>query len=141
MYAFIGLAATNTATAEPLKVRMKILYAAARIDGLPLHDAGQPWEDLEDLVWQKVAGVADIASADQGTVEGVIWATSQENPPTERRMPYCEQALFYWDPEAAAKAWPPPVLEADAWLTFAVLTATQGGDSSVPQHITVVVQT
>ena len=116
-------------------------YAADRIDGKQLYDPAQPWQNLEDLVWQKLGSLPDISSADQGTIEGQTWAASQDNPPTQRRMPYAEQELIYYDPEGGTKAWPPPVLEGDAWLTFDVLTATLGTDTNPPADLTVVVQT
>jgi hypothetical protein len=118
-----------------------MLLAADRVDNIELYDPAQPWQDLETLVWQKHPnGEADISSADQGTIQGVSWNVSQNNPPTQRRMPYCEADLVPWDPEVSGKAWPTPVMEADAWLTFDVLVAASG-TGGPPADLTVVVQT
>jgi hypothetical protein len=141
MYGFVGQPALNPAAGEPVSVRVKILYAANRIDGKELYDPTQPWQNLETLSWQKLGALPDICSADQGSIDGIAWLDSQLNPPAERRMPYCEGDGFFWDPEGGTKAWPTPVMEADAWLTFDVLTATLGTDSNPPADLTVVIQT
>lgn len=148
MYGFVGKPAVTPATDEPLKVRMKVLLAADRIDGKALYDPAQPWQDWEDLIWEKVGNIPCISNADKGGSlslnSSAVWTTSQANPPTQRRMPYCAQGFFYWDPENIAippKAWPVPVMEADAWLTFDVLVATVGSDAKPPADLTVVIQT
>jgi hypothetical protein len=129
MYGFLGTPSGD------LTVRVKILRASERLPDVQLYDPSQPWRDLEDLVWAS----GEISSADKGPG----WtAPGTSNPPRERRMPYCENDLFYWDPEDVGdpdyvkKAWPVPVMEADAWLTFDIVSM-----AGAPADISVVVQT
>lgn len=135
IYGFMGTLPVNPSDGDTLKVRVKILYAADRLDGVELQDASQPWTNLEDLLWEKDGTFSDVASSDRGQT----WAASSSNPPTERRMPYCEDDLLYWDPEAAIKAWPVPVAECDAWLDFEVLAV--GTADTAPSDLSIVVQT
>lgn len=126
MYGFLGTPSSD------LTVRVKMLRAAERIPGVPLYGA-QPWRDLEDLVWAS----GEISSADGG-----FGPLGTGNPPNLRRMPLCEQQLFYWDPEDLGdpdyvkKAWPVPVMEADGWLTFDIVSM-----AGAPADLTVVIQT
>lgn len=146
MYAFVGTLPTLDDEETKMRVKVRLLWSKlrpdmtpGRIDKLALYHPDQPWQEMENLLFDKAH--EDVSSADQGIIQVNGWQVSIENLPTERRMPYCEREDFFWDPEGADKAWPPYVLEADAWLTFDVLLRDLAGGEKPPEDLSVVVQT